>query len=1007
MKVSKRLLSLLLSFIMLLSGVSVAFAVEEITVGNYTYTVLGDNATIVSCSEKATGNLNIPSTLGGKTVTAIGDGAFQACTVVTGIIIPSTVKTIGKNAFAFCFSLTKIEIPSSVTYIGNNAFRNSNKAVIYCQSGSYAHKYAQDNGIEFELAKINKAFDENTYIADIWLSQNRTSKTTENRYIDEFLSYTSLSSDVYLSLRNDAAFMSSVEIWEALEVVFDPAKQVKQVYNEKTIYESLIMDLLEKVSKAKSREVNNAILNAVDTVGKVSDTVTKYKGIVDAVADLASGSSETLLEILKTWKFDPKNCSSFQQFYATLNNISDTVDDKWSDQSFIQGIGTIAEIGGDVATFFKRFTGYIYVSDMADEMVVMLEKMRDNTASGFFRTALNDVIRAFKNVNYASLILTCDLGANIAIDVADALFNKASKAIPGYNVLRSSYKVVKGFMDLVFSTSNIIDKFYLVQASYNFINAGRAAIESLKKDYLSSGSSVDAGAYIYAVRSFRYVYEIDIESAIDFVKVAETEGIANKIELGVKSVWNFITGKKEKTSYEKMKESKETILSCIDSQLYWLACSWKFKYLESDYPEIYPLFLYEEISQDMYKPQISSCYIEKSGKTNLEWSMPSYFYDREGNIYPLYADIHGIVASETVAGQKKEVNYSEIFDAPNPLQFYNGTYFNTFNKKYRIKGYSTTVSAGNVYTNETEQVLAYPLVTPQVEIALDRDTVSATKKGLPIKITDYSKSEYSFMKYDIYRKINDSKWVHIGTINRSPKFGTHSTVYYDERAKAGYAYSYKVISSLKFDNGVTLRSSESNVFSTNDLSEKSVRKDLFIERSFTKNTGIRTKSLMRAAVAKEIDTMQNILGIKISWEEVSGATQYEIYRLASFGNVFKKIGEVDGKNLSYIDTDITNGCEYTYRVIPCTKKDGTKQYDLNTYAEGAFSYAVEHVDDNNDGECDRCGRKISEPASSDPSSTCSHLCHKTGFMGFIYKIIRIFWKLFRIHQTCECGVKHY
>ena len=43
----------------------------------------------------------------------------------------------------------------------------------------------------------------------------------------------------------------------------------------------------------------------------------------------------------------------------------------------------------------------------------------------------------------------------------------------------------------------------------------------------------------------------------------------------------------------------------------------------------------------------------------------------------------------------------------------------------------------------------------------------------------------------------------------------------------------------------------------------------------------------------------------------------------------------------------------------------------------------------------------------DPSVNCSHICHKTGFMGFIYKIIRIFWKLFRIHQTCECGVKHY
>ena len=60
-----------------------------------------------------------------------------------------------------------------------------------------------------------------------------------------------------------------------------------------------------------------------------------------------------------------------------------------------------------------------------------------------------------------------------------------------------------------------------------------------------------------------------------------------------------------------------------------------------------------------------------------------------------------------------------------------------------------------------------------------------------------------------------------------------------------------------------------------------------------------------------------------------------------------------------------------------------------------------HGDNDGDGKCDSCGTVLN------PSKDCSHICHKTGFMGFIYKIIRIFWKLFRIHQTCECGVKHY
>lgn len=1013
MKASKRLFSLLLSLIMLFSAVPIAvFAATEFTAGNYTYTVSGDNATIVSYYEKAEGRATIPSKLGGKTVTAIGDRSFQACTVVNEIIIPSTVKTIGKYAFSFCYSLTKIEIPASVTSIGDNAFRNSKKVVVYCQKDSYAHKYAQKNGISFVLSGASessgKPFDDNTYIADIWLSRNRAEKTNENRYIDELLSYDSISSAIYLELRTDKAFMSSVEIWESMEIIFDTVKQTKEVYNAKLIYEALIMDLLEKVSVAKSREVNNATLNAAETAGEVADGVTKYKGIVDAIAGLASGTSKSLLEILKKWKFDPKD-PSFTKFYGSLNNISDTVDDKWSNSKFIEGIGILAELTSDVTTFFKRFTGYVYVADMAEEMAAMLKKMREHTApDSFFRVAINDVLRAFENIDYAAVIMTCDLGGNLALDVADALFEEGAKWVPGYGQLRSAYKLAKGFTDLIYNTSNIIDKYYLLQASYDFINAARAAVGDLKNAYISSGTSTDAGAYVYAVRSFRYVYEIDIESALDFTKAAELEGVANKVNLGADCVWGFFTGQRVKTSYEKMAESKETILYGIDSSLYWLSCSWKFNYLEEDYPEIYPLYLEKEFSQDRYKPQITSCYIEKSGKTNLEWCIPIMFSDRDGNIYPLYANVNGIVASETVAGSKKEVNYN-AYEAPNPLQFYNGAYFKTFNKKYKIKGYSTTVSAGNVYTKETEHVLAYPLVTPEIEIVLDRDTLSATKKGIPIKITDYSKSEYSFMKYQIYRKINNSKWELIDTVERRPKYGTHSTVYYDEKARSGYEYSYKVVSYLTFDNGVTLKSSESNVFGTENLGEKSVKKDLTIERRFEKKPTLRKRSLSRAAVSKENDTSAESSGIKITWEKVNGAAQYEIYRLTSFGNVFRKIGTVSGENLSYIDTDLANGCEYTYRVVPCSKKNSVKTYNLNTYAEGTVTYEEKHIDSNNDGKCDICGEKTGEvtPPPSNPSSTCTHICHKSGFAGFIYKIARFFWKLFKIHQTCECGEKHY
>lgn len=41
------------------------------------------------------------------------------------------------------------------------------------------------------------------------------------------------------------------------------------------------------------------------------------------------------------------------------------------------------------------------------------------------------------------------------------------------------------------------------------------------------------------------------------------------------------------------------------------------------------------------------------------------------------------------------------------------------------------------------------------------------------------------------------------------------------------------------------------------------------------------------------------------------------------------------------------------------------------------------------------------------TSHCNCICHKTGFLGFIYKIVRIFWKIFKTNKTCTCGAQHY
>ena len=60
-------------------------------------------------------------------VTEILDSAFNGCTKLETVTLPTTVKRIGFRAFSDCSSLISIEIPEGVTEIPDSAFNRCTK----------------------------------------------------------------------------------------------------------------------------------------------------------------------------------------------------------------------------------------------------------------------------------------------------------------------------------------------------------------------------------------------------------------------------------------------------------------------------------------------------------------------------------------------------------------------------------------------------------------------------------------------------------------------------------------------------------------------------------------------------------------------------------------------------------------------------------------------------------------------------------------------------------------
>jgi hypothetical protein len=666
----------------------------------------------------------------------------------------------------------------------------------------------------------SKFFSEPKYIADIWLNQNGKSDTPESRFLDMLLGFDSVSGTMYYELLNDPGFQAGLAGWDGFKAVFDSVEYADQVMSETEVYTTLIFDLLRAVAEENNEEINNVVLDAMDTTGTAGKTVTKHKGYIDNFVSIVDSPAEGLLEVLKEWKFKGSDCQSFQNFYSNLNNINDDYS-IWNNNKFIKGIGEIAEIAEDVSDFYAKFTGYLYAVDMAEEMQTLLREMR-KYASGNMYTALGDVLNAVGNADYIAAVMTMDLGKDIIVDVADEVFKEVAKCFPEYYALQKAYQAAVAFDNLVFNTSEIRDNYYLIKASTEFIESNKKAVLSLAAKYRQSGSEADAGAYVYATRAYHHAYIIDTDSAASFIKAADDEGAVNQVRKTFMYAENLITGSNNKTNYQQFMESKESTERILKSQFRWLDNSWKFNetYLKTDYPEIFPIYLSEELSSEDYATYVDA-YIATSGNTELNWEIPWGFRDEEDNIQILYAStlINGITATETINGVSdvKDYNPEYFSDIPNPIVFSNQSKFSTFPKKYSVVSYSTSTGE-KVYTTPVDETLENPIKKVTIEIPMNQLSGSVWQNnGITFWIIDRSNSRYQNIVYDVYRSTDGSSWQKIGSSSRQSDSawffaGKTSTGFCDESAAEGHTYSYKVISSFNFGNGKTLRSPESQVF---------------------------------------------------------------------------------------------------------------------------------------------------------------------------------------------------
>ena len=149
-------------------------------------------------------------------------------------------------------------------------------------------------------------------------------------------------------------------------------------------------------------------------------------------------------------------------------------------------------------------------------------------------------------------------------------------------------------------------------------------------------------------------------------------------------------------------------------------------------------------------------------------------------------------------------------------------------------------------------------------------------------------------QYNIYR-YNDATKTYV---YRGTTFSTDAapTTYIEKGLTAGTTYYYRVVSVIKNDNG-TVVSAKSDYAKAKAINAPAVP------------TGVKA-------------TASGSKTIKVTWTKVTGATQYNIYRFNSAKGEYTYKGTVKATDpAAYIDTGLTAGTTYNYKVISVIKND--------------------------------------------------------------------------------------
>ena len=734
-------------------------------------------------------------------------------------------------------------------------------------------------------AGSNAPFNQPTYIADIW-SGNRKEKTPEHEQLSWYYNGYKPITRTIVEEMGDTAF----KVWDGVKCISNPANGAKIALDKEKQRELIIFDAIRDV--LGSPEFSDIISTsaASDLVGWTKSLNSAAKKIYGAEGiktfedfykkygkDTSSGKKKTKALVEAAYE-------DYQQDVGAVNCLSD----------LLTCVDSVLKIAKSSKEVINAFVNCMMVARMRESLKAVIDEMYAQSADSDMRTALSNVknycVSEMNALSGTMVRSVAGIGVTVLKefvgDFWDDLANMVPIAGPIIKGVKIGAAVGEGICNMLFSTGNTRDNYYLAKSTVEFVDIARKASLSLQKKYSANKTTEAANAYIDSVRLYISALNLDAENGRKFCKTACNDGLINGVS-------NWINGGNAK--YDEIERCTNSIQKSNKEFIDLISISWIFadNYLKTDYPEMYDTLCQNILTSPKYASTITQVKIDLSGKATVYFNVPSYAAG--------FKPVSGV----QVQYKKNNGSYSMLADLANPYAksaSHSITLSNSDTYTYRVRTYARLTTGKIEYSDWSEEytTLANPAETPEIYCKVGAIGVDVRVKNNYFLSTGFNESQSGVVTtVEIYRRRQgESGKKLIGTISDVDRVN----LFTDKNPGTTKCY-YSARTVVRY-NGKTYYSKYSQEVCT--IMSGNIPKDPRLDINIRANSSSpKTRAVTYADAA-------NGFSIELAWDKIDGISTYEVYRKLDEAKLYVYIGKTDSGNTSFVDNTVSEAGRYDY-----------------------------------------------------------------------------------------------